>query len=188
MKQSIFVPIFILHHDFYYEYSEEIKNRIEGLKVLGIDVLEVKLYADDFTEYFIQLTEIRNGSTTTPPITREKCNLIEVIIESDEDLIYKENSWLVDCIKSVVRESEYTLGIYFWMLKSEKEFEHYNICKIYKPDGEHILDSEEGDDLSPIMDNAPFFKSLFYDEYLDPEVFPDLLAKFLLWNSNSSQN
>lgn len=188
MKQSIFVPIMILHKDFYYKYSEEIKVKIESLKHTDIDVLEVKLYADDFTEYFMHLTEIRNGSTTTPPITREKCNLIEVIIESKDNLIYKENSWLIDCIKDVVRDSEFVLGIYFWMLKSEKEFEHYNICKVYKPDGEHILDSEEGDDLSPIMDNAPFFNSLFYDEYLDPEVFPDLLAKFLLWNSDSSRD
>lgn len=188
MEQSIYIPMMILHKDFYYEYSKEIKVKIESLNHTDIDVIEVKLYADDFTEYFMHLTEIRNGSTTTPPITREKCNLIEVIIESEDNLIYKENSWLVDCIKSVVRESEYTLGIYFWILKSEKEFEHYNICKVFKPDGEHILNNEEGDDLSTVMDNAPFFNSLFYDEYLDPEVFPDLLAKFLLWNSSSSRD
>lgn len=176
MRQSIFIITVIMHHEGVFRVSYVLREKLRTLKVPGMDILEVHNFNDNLIEHFIKPVEIRNKTNN---IIREKCNLIEIIVESDEIVINKELLLIEECIKKVVREAYDTIGIYFTYLV-EDNFKLLNI--VHNKDG--VFEDDNTYDLSPILNNTPFLKSAFYDDDFQLEDYPVISSKYLLCLQN----
>lgn len=178
MRQSIFIITVIMHHEGVFRVSYVLREKLRTLKVPGMDILEVHNINDNLIEHFIKQVEIRNKSDLDDVI-REKCNLIEIIVESDEIVINKELLLIEECIKKVVREAYDAIDLYFTYLV-EDNFKLLNI--VHNKD--EVLEDENTYDFSPILNNTLFLKSAFYDDDFQLEDYPVISSKYLLCLQN----
>jgi hypothetical protein len=149
----------------------------------GVTITDVKRGRDPVIGYvFDQVIRHNPTDVDDPRFECEDDNYIRIEVDTPESIRFQKLDWLEEQIKSVIKESDDSVGVYFSYLISDSEFKLSNIMKIYKDEGETLIEDDESDDFSDLQNMGPFFSKYIYPDESTSlgEEYPDLVAKLFL--------